>query len=108
MLIKIENGKLTTTVYSKPTDGHLYLHNDSCHPKNSKLAIQRNVALRLRKICSSENEFQNKRKEYKASLVSRGHNPNDATQNFENISCKNARTKCRPAQATKSKHRFFT
>ena len=64
--IKIEDGKLTTTVYSKPTDGHLYLHNESCHPRNTKLAVQHGTALRLRRICSSDNEFEQKSVEYKA------------------------------------------
>ena len=46
LLIKLEEGKLTTTVYSKPTDGHLYLNNASCHPKNTKRAVQHGTALR--------------------------------------------------------------
>ena len=37
LLIKLEEGKLTTTVYSKPTDGHLYLNNASCHPKKHQV-----------------------------------------------------------------------
>ena len=48
LLIFLKNGVLYTTVYSKPTDGHLYLHNDSCHPLSTKLAVETGVALRLR------------------------------------------------------------
>ena len=112
LLITIENGELKTTVYSKPTDGHLYLHHNSCHPKSTKLAIQKGVALRLRRICSSDEEFLNKAKEYKAYLVSRGHNPKDVITNFEkarNISRNEAGNTCKKNNKNYSKkHRFLT
>ena len=86
LYIRLVNGRLSTTVYSKPTDGHLYLHNASCHPANTKRAVQHGTALRLRRICSTEEEFQSKSKDYKAYLVSRGHNPNEVVETFEKIS----------------------
>ena len=112
LLIKIEDGKLTTTVYSKPTDGHLYLNNASCHPKNTKRAVQYGTALRLRRICSSEPEFEQKSNEYKAYLASCGHNPNEVVETFtkvKNISREQARVKKEgaPNQGQK-RHRFFT
>ncbi len=73
LLIKIVNGKLETTVYSKPTDGHLYLHNDSCHPRSTKLGVEKGVALRLRRICSTEEEFERQSKNYMAFLANREH-----------------------------------
>ena len=75
LLIRIVNGKLETTVYSKPTDGHLYLHNDSCHPRTTKIGVEKGVALRLRRICSTEEEFENQSKKYMAFLVNREHPP---------------------------------
>ena len=112
LLIKLEEGKLTTTVYSKPTDGHLYLNNASCHPKNTKHAVQHGTALRLRRICSSDSEYEKKSKEYKAYLASCGHNPNELVDTFTkvgNIPRAEARIKNvdRQAQGQK-KHRFFT
>ena len=110
LLITIENGKLETTVYSKPTDGHLYLHNDSCHPKATKLAVQKGVALRLRRICSSDDEFTKKSKDYQAYLVTRGHDPKDVVANFEkvkNINRSEARKKQNRPNSIK-KQRFFT
>ena len=55
--ISVVGKKLTITVYSKPTDSHLYLHADSCHNKSSIKVIQKGVALRLRRICSSDNDY---------------------------------------------------
>ena len=60
--ISIVGNKLTTTVYSKPTDSHLYLHADSCHKKLSIKGIEKGVALRLRRICSSDNDYTAKSK----------------------------------------------
>ena len=112
LLIKLVEGKLTTTVYSKPTDGHLYLNNASCHPKNTKHAVQHGTALRLRRICSSDSEYEKKSKEYKAYLASCGHDPNELVDTFTkvgNIPRAEARIKNvdRQAQGQK-KHRFFT
>ena len=48
--ISIVQNQLFTTVYSKPTDSHMYLHDTSCHSKQSIVGIQKGVALRLRRI----------------------------------------------------------
>ena len=69
----LKDNKIHTTVYSKPNDSHLYLQADSCHHWPSILGIQKGVALRLRRICSTDEEFNNKSKEYKAYLIGRGH-----------------------------------
>ena len=73
--IGLFDGCLVTTVYSKPTDSHLYLQAESCHQEASIKGIQKGVALRLRRICSSLDEFDTKSRDYKAYLVARGHNP---------------------------------
>ena len=111
LLIKIENGKLTTSVYSKPTDGHLYLHYDSCHPKNTKLAVEQGTALRLRRICSSDEEYKNRSTEYMAYLAARGHKNKDIVGAFDavaNMSRQNARVKKTTVDDKPKKHRFFT
>ena len=41
LLIRILNGKLVTTVYSRPADSHLYLQADSCHLEASVMASKR-------------------------------------------------------------------
>ena len=55
--INIINGQLETTVYNKPTDSHFYLHVKSCHKPFSIRGINKGVAPRLRRICSTDNEF---------------------------------------------------
>ena len=103
--ISIKNNKLETTVYSKPTDSHLYLHATSCHKKSSVVGIQKGVALRLRRICSQDAEYNKVSKEYSAYLVNRDHDPHDVTKNFEQVgklSRTVARTKRKPAMQNKT------
>ena len=83
--ITIQNGRLETTVYSKPTDSHLYLHASSCHNKSSIEGIQKGVALRLRRICSRDEDYQSKSREYSAYLVGRGHDPKTVVSNFKEV-----------------------
>ena len=60
LLISIVNNRMETTVYSKPTDAHLYLNANSSHPKSQILGIAKGVALRLRRICSRDVDFGKK------------------------------------------------
>ena len=48
--------KLATTVYNKPTNSHLYLQSNSCHNPKAIDLIQKGVALRIRRICLSEQD----------------------------------------------------
>ena len=52
------NGKLTTDLYTKPTDTHDYLLYSSAHPKNCKDSIPYSQFLRVRRICSDRKTFE--------------------------------------------------
>ena len=60
--ISIVDYKLVTTVYSKPADSHLYLQPNSCHNPKAIDGIQKGVALRIRRNCSSEEYYLEKLK----------------------------------------------
>ena len=52
-------------IYSKPcTDAHLHLSAGSCHARPQILGIPKGVALRLRRICSQDDDFKVKSEEY--------------------------------------------
>ena len=55
--LTIENGRIETDLYSKPTDCHQYLSWNSCHPHGTKKSIPYSQALRLRRICSKQKDF---------------------------------------------------
>ena len=55
--VKLNNGKITTTLYRKETDSLSYLDYSTCHPKSCKNAIPYSQFLRLRRICSDDDDF---------------------------------------------------
>ena len=74
--ISVQNNRLETTVYSKPTDGHWYLEASSRHKKSSKNFMIKDVALCLRRICSTMEDIKIKWAEYMVYLVSWEHSWN--------------------------------
>ena len=68
------NGIITTDLYTKPTDKHQYLLQPSCHPKHIKRSIPFSLALRLRRFCSSDDNFTKRTTELKTYLNKRGYN----------------------------------
>ena len=55
--IKLKDGKLHTTLYSKPTDAYLYLNKLSNHPKHVINNIPKGQFILIRRICSEKNEY---------------------------------------------------
>ena len=68
-----EGGVLSTDLFCKPTDTHKYLHKKSCHPWHTKKAIPYGQALRLRRICSEDRQFQDRVGELAGWLKDRGY-----------------------------------
>ena len=56
VIIKIKEDRIITDLYCKPTDGHEYLHYDSCHADHIKRSIIFSQTLQLKKICSEKND----------------------------------------------------
>ena len=54
---KDRHGNIETGLYTKPTDAHLYLHYSSYHPKHQKKSIPYSQAIRLRRICSTNDRY---------------------------------------------------
>ena len=46
--VRVNHGEFITNLYCKPTDSHLYLHFESCHPSHTKSSIIFSQALRMR------------------------------------------------------------
>ena len=64
---------IITDIYSKPTDGHLYLPFSSSHPSLCKRAIPYGVALRIKRNCSTDDFLQTSCVEYKWYLKSQNY-----------------------------------
>ena len=55
--VYLEDRKIKTDLYVKPTDTHQYLHSSSCHPYHCKKGIPYSQTLRLNRICSDSTSF---------------------------------------------------
>ena len=94
--VTLNNGKLHTDLYSKPTDKHQYLYYTSCHPKHTKTSLPYCLALRLRRICSTEKDFEIRIKEMTQHLLNRGYKKGcikDAINKAASLSREDALTK---------------
>lgn len=60
ILISRHNGKLTTTVYRKPTHTNVYLRQNSHHPDNIKLGVIKCLYERADKLCDNTKVQQEK------------------------------------------------
>ena len=69
----IENGKLICDLYTKPTESHLYLRWNSCHPVHTKKNSPYSLALRIRRICTRLTDFEKHAKELRSYLIARGY-----------------------------------
>ena len=70
-----------TTVYCRPADNHLHFHSTSGYKSSSIIG----VALRLRGICFTTEEYQNKGKQYLPYSVARGYNPKTVKSTLDKI-----------------------
>ncbi len=68
-----ENGKIYTTLYTKPTDTHNYLLYNSAHPKHCKDATPFSQLLRVRKICREDIDFAKNAEEILGHFHRRGY-----------------------------------
>ena len=73
VVIKINNERLSTDLYSKPVDSHQYLHCNSCHVEHIKKSIIYCQTLRLRRVCSEIKDLKSHPKDLEGWLLGRGY-----------------------------------
>ena len=83
--LKWENGKITVDVHSKPTNSFKYVLPTTCYPRKSINNIPHGIALRLRKICDSDEKFKHRSEEYKNRLVARDYHPGLVDKQFRKV-----------------------
>ena len=70
---KDEHGHIQTSLYTKPTDAHMYLHFSSYHPKHKKSSIPYSQVIRLRRICRTPELYQDAAQKLSENLRIRGY-----------------------------------
>ena len=68
-----DSDKLSTSVFYKPTDSHSYLNYTSCHPPSTKSSIPYSQFLRLRRLCSCDEDFDSKSQQMASFFTSQGY-----------------------------------
>ena len=71
--LSIESVGISTSVYYKSTDSHLYLDYQSNHSPSCKNAIPYSQFLRLRRLCSNDEDFKVKVNEMSQFFLDRGY-----------------------------------
>ena len=71
-MVRLENGKIETSLYSKPTDKHTYLHIKSEHPTSVKKAIPYGLGIRLKRISSRDEDYQREKRSLSVNLEREG------------------------------------
>ena len=71
--VHLNNNQIQTDLHTKPTDKHQYLLKSSCHPTHTKRTIPFSLALRLRRICSTDHFFNKRCYELINYLALRGY-----------------------------------
>ena len=73
-LVYVDNNRqLQTTVYTKPTDSHNYLHFQSAHPKHLKQSLPYSQALRLTRTCSANSDLNTHLEKLKKQFKAKGY-----------------------------------
>jgi hypothetical protein len=96
LTISIEDGRLTTTLFEKEQNLHLYLPPTSSHPKGCGIGLVFGHVLRARRLCSRQADADVKIGEFLEQLLERGHSREHLTPLFaraeENAATYMART----------------
>ena len=71
--VHLSNGRIRTSVYSKPTDSHLYLNRKSCHPTHVIENLPKGQFIRIRRICSDITDFESNANTMKKQFQLRGY-----------------------------------
>ena len=72
-------------MFAKDTDSFTYVLPSTCFPKNNIENIPKGVALRLRRICDSDEKFEKHSAEYQNYLTARDYKPGKVKKQFSDI-----------------------
>ena len=67
-MVIIDGGRIEADLYTKLTDKHIYVQSKSNHPTSVKESLPYMLALRIRRICSREQDYLKHREELKSHL----------------------------------------
>ena len=78
-----EYKQISADVFAKHTDSFIYVLPSTCFPENNIENIHKGVALRLRRICYSDEKLEKDSAEYQNYLIARDYKP--GKNNFQTL-----------------------
>ena len=106
VLVMLKNNRISTDVYSKQKDTHQYLDSKSCHLTHVKRGISYGQALRMRRICDTDEVFKERLEELEGNLVKRGFKKNLTDEQFFKAKAKRREDMFFPNIGSKAKENF--
>ena len=86
---KLKGKSLETSLFSKPTDAHMYLNTSSNHPKHVIKNIPRGQFIRIRRICSELSEYRKNSQILGEFLKKRGYDGKILLRTIEEVALLN-------------------
>ena len=108
--LKMVNDKISVDVFSKPTNSFTYVLPSNCYPNRNIKNVPKGIALRLRRICDSDQKSDQRSEEYQKYLIARDYQPGSVKRQFEEVK-KLSRSEARRPKVTSNQVRklnFFT
>ena len=78
--LMLQNNRLETELYTKPTDTHSYLLPSSSHPKHTIASIPYSQALRVRRICSTKMAEETSLCQLETHFIARNYDPHSVKE----------------------------
>ena len=77
LTLSIENGKIATTLYEKPSNKHLYIPPHSCHPPGMINGVVHGMVRRIMTLCTNKDDQHKRIKLFVRHLRARGYHRED-------------------------------
>ena len=75
LTIKCAEGKLSVYIFAKPTNSFIYVKPSTCYQRKIMDNVLHGIALRLRRICDTDEKIESRANEYKKYLITQDYKP---------------------------------
>ena len=83
--LKWKNGKIMVGFHSKSNNHFMYTLPTICYPRKGINKIPHGIALRLRRICNSDEKFKHRSEEYNNYLIARDYHLGLVEKQFRKV-----------------------
>ena len=83
--LKMVNGKINVDVFSKRTKSFTYVLPSTWYSNRNIRNVPKGIALRLRRICDSDEKYDERSEEYQKYLIARDYQPGSVKRQLEEV-----------------------